>query len=119
MLAVFPSDSGNALVRAISSASWALVEGGRGSALRVSVRETTAATACLIPSWTNELPSVKKVRSGSRSGWSRRSGLADLPHKKASTSSQECGAPLVERSDAGFRAEHTRRLTSGHSNNWA
>jgi hypothetical protein len=52
------------------------VEGGRGSAHRVSVKETTAAPPHLVPSWMNELSSVKRVRSGSGISWSRKSGLA-------------------------------------------
>jgi hypothetical protein len=73
----FFSDSRNALVRAISSVNGVLVEGGRGSAHRVSEREATVAPAHLVPSQMSELLFMKRVRSGSGSGWSRRTQIIE------------------------------------------
>jgi hypothetical protein len=57
-------------MRAISSANRTLVFGGRDSA-----HKTTAAPACCSPFLTEELPSVKRVRSGSGRGLSRMLGV--------------------------------------------
>ena len=61
ILFLFPSSK--ARVRAMSSANWAEVPGGRGLASMVSKLETTAYPA-LFPSKTKLLPSVYQISSG-------------------------------------------------------
>ena len=60
----FPFPSSKARVRAMSSANWAEVPGGRGLASMVSKLETTAYSALLLPSKTKLLPSVYQISSG-------------------------------------------------------
>ena len=60
----FPLPSSKARVRAMSSANWAEVPGGRGLASMVSKLETTAYPALLFPSETKLLPSVYQISSG-------------------------------------------------------
>ena len=64
MAILFPSPSSKAQVRAMSSANWAEVPGGRGLASMVSKLETTAYPALLFPSKTKLLPSVYQIDSG-------------------------------------------------------
>ena len=61
ILFLFPSSK--AQVRAMSSANWAEVPGGRGLASMVSKLETTAFLVLLFPSKTKLLPSVYQVSS--------------------------------------------------------
>ena len=61
ILFLFPSSK--AQVRAMSSANWAEVPGGRGLASMVSKLETIAYLA-LFPSKTKLLPSVYQISSG-------------------------------------------------------
>ena len=68
ILFLFPSSK--AQVRAMSSANWAEVPGGRGLASMVSKLETTAFLVLLFPSKTKLLLSVFQIFSG----W-----LKDLP----------------------------------------
>ena len=58
MAILFPLPSSKARVRAMSSANWAEVPGGRGLASMVSKLEATAYPALLFPSKTELLPSV-------------------------------------------------------------
>ena len=60
----FPLPSSKARARAMSSANWAEVPGGRGLASMVSKLETTAYSALLFPSKTKLLPSVYQISSG-------------------------------------------------------
>ena len=64
MAILFPFPSSKARVRAMSSANWAEVPGGRGLASMVSKLETTAQLALLFPSKTKLLPSVYQISSG-------------------------------------------------------
>ena len=64
MATLFPFPSSKARVRAMSSANWAEVPGGRGLASMVSKLETTAYPALLFPSKTKLLPSVYQISSG-------------------------------------------------------
>ena len=64
MATLFPFPSSRAQVRAMSSANWAEVPGGKGLASMVSKLETTAYPARLFPSKTKLLPSVYQISSG-------------------------------------------------------
>ena len=64
MATPFPFPSSKAQVRAMSSANWAEVPGGRGLASVVSKLETTAYPTLLFPSKTKLLPSVYPISSG-------------------------------------------------------
>ena len=64
MAPLFPFPSSKAQVRAMSSANWAEVPGGKGLASMVSKLETTAYPALLFPSKTKLLPSVYQISSG-------------------------------------------------------
>ena len=61
MATLFPFPSSKARVRAMSSAKWAEVPGGKGLASMVSKLEITAP---LFPSKTKLLPSVYHISSG-------------------------------------------------------
>ena len=69
MATLFPFPISKAQVRAISSANWAEVPGGRGLASVVSKLETTAYPA-LCPSKTKLFPSVYQFSSGLVRGFS-------------------------------------------------
>ena len=64
MAILFPSPSSKARVRAMSSANWAEVPGGRGLASMISKLETTAYPALLFPSKIKLFPSVYQISSG-------------------------------------------------------
>ena len=64
MAILFPFPSSKARVRAMSSANWAEVPGGRGLASMISKLETTAYPALHFPSKTKLLLSVYQVSSG-------------------------------------------------------
>ena len=64
MAILFPFPISKARVRAMSSANWAEVPGGRGLASMVSILETTAYPALLFPFKTKLLPSVYQISSG-------------------------------------------------------
>ena len=64
MATLFPFPSSKARVRAMSSANWAEVPGGKGLASMVSKLETTAYLALLFPSKRKLLPSVCQISSG-------------------------------------------------------
>ena len=67
MAILFPFPNSKALVRAMSSANWAEVPGGRGLAPMISKLETIAYPALLFPSKTKLLPSVPDfLRIGQR-----------------------------------------------------
>ena len=64
MATLFLFLSPKAQVRAMSSANWAEVPGGKGLASVVSKLETAAYPALLFPSKTKLLPSVYQISSG-------------------------------------------------------
>ena len=64
MAILFPFPTSKARVRAMSSANWAEVPGGRGLASMISKLETTAYPALLFPSKIKLLPSVYQISSG-------------------------------------------------------
>ena len=64
MATLFPFPSSKAWVRALSSANWAEVSGGKGLASMVLKLETTAYLVLLFPSKTKLLPSVYQISSG-------------------------------------------------------
>ena len=64
MTTLFPFPSSKAPVRAMSSANWTEVPGGKGLASLVSKLETTSYPALLFPSKTKLLPSVYQISSG-------------------------------------------------------
>ena len=64
MATLFPFPSSKARVRAMSSANWAEVPGGKDLASMVSKLETTAYPALLYLSKTKLLPSVYHISSG-------------------------------------------------------
>ena len=61
ILFIFPSST---QIKAMSSANWTEVPGGRGLASMVSKLETTAYLALLFSSKTKLLPSVYQISSG-------------------------------------------------------
>ena len=75
MATLFPFPSSKARVRAMSSANWAEVPGGKGLASMVSKLETTAYPALLFPSKTKLLPSAYQIFSGLVSGSSDSLGV--------------------------------------------
>ena len=64
----FPFPSSKARVRAMSSANWTELTGGKRLASMVSKLETTAYLALLFPFKTKLLPSVYQISSGLVSG---------------------------------------------------
>ena len=64
MAILFTFPGSKARVRAMSSANWAEVPGGRGLASMISKLETTAYPALLFPSKIKLFPSVYQISSG-------------------------------------------------------
>ena len=64
MASLFSLPSSKGQVRAMSSANWTEVHGGKGLASMVSKLETTAYPSLLFPSKTQPLPSVYQISSG-------------------------------------------------------
>ena len=64
MATLFPFPSSKAQIRAMSSANWAEVPGGKDLDSVVSKLETTAYPALLFPFKTKLLPSVYQISSG-------------------------------------------------------
>ena len=64
MAILFPFPNSKARARAMSSANWAEVPGGRGLASMIAKLETAAYPALLYPSKTKLLPSVYQISSG-------------------------------------------------------
>ena len=64
MATLFPFPSSKSQVRAMSSANWTEVPGGKVLACMVSKLETTAYPSLLFPSKTQLLPSVYQISSG-------------------------------------------------------
>ena len=65
MATLFPFPSSKARVRAMSSAKWTEVPGGKDLASMSLKLDTTAYPALLFPSKTKLLPSVYQISSGS------------------------------------------------------
>ena len=63
MATLFPFPSSKAQIRAMSSANWAEVPGGKSLTSMASKLETTAYPALLFPSKTKLLPSVYQISS--------------------------------------------------------
>ena len=70
MATLFPFPSSKARVRAMSSANWSEVPGGKGLASMVSKLETTAYLGLLFPSKTKLLLSMYQISSGLVRGYS-------------------------------------------------
>ena len=64
MATLFPFPSSKTQVRAMSSANWAEIPGGKCLACVVSKLETTVYPALLFPSKIKLLPSVYQISSG-------------------------------------------------------
>ena len=64
MASLFPFPSSKGQVRAMSSANWAEVPGGKGLTFMISELEATAYPALLLPSKTKLLPLVYQISSG-------------------------------------------------------
>ena len=64
MATLFPFPSSKSQDRAMNSANWAEVPGGKGLASVISKLETTTYLALLFPSKTKLLPSVYQISSG-------------------------------------------------------
>ena len=64
MATLLPFSSSKAQVKAVCSANWAEVPGGKGLASMVSKLETPAYPALLFPSMTKLLPSGYQISSG-------------------------------------------------------
>ena len=84
MATLFPFPSSKAQVRAISSANWAEVPGGKGLSSMVSKLETTAYLALLFPSKTKLLPSMYQISSGLVKGSSDNPSCDFVPWSKVS-----------------------------------
>ena len=70
MATIFPFPSSKARIKAMSSANWTEVTGGKVLACMVSKWETTAYLALLFPSRTKLLSSVYQISSGLVRGYS-------------------------------------------------
>ena len=70
MATLFPFPNSKPQVRAMISANWAEVPGGRGLASMISKLEMTAYLALLFPPKTKPLPSVYQISSGFVRGYS-------------------------------------------------
>ena len=104
MATLFPFPSFEAPVRAISSANWAEVPGGKGFTFMVSKLEVTAYPALLLPSKTKLLSSVYQISSGLIRGSSLTIALRVLSSGPRFIGKNERGKPLtVGRRVAGLR----------------
>ena len=70
MATLFPFPSSKSQDRAMNSANWAEVPGGKGLASVISKLETTAHPSLLFPSKKKLLPSVYQISSGLVRGFS-------------------------------------------------
>ena len=84
MAPLFPFSSSKSRVRAMSSANWAEVAGGKGLASMVSKLETSACPALLFSSKTKLLPSVYQISSGLVRGSSDNPSLGFVQWSKVS-----------------------------------
>ena len=84
MAILFPFPNFKARVRAMSSANWAEVPGGKGLGFTVSKLESTAYPALLFPSKTKLLPSVYQISSGLVKGSSDNPSCDFVPWSKVS-----------------------------------
>ena len=84
MATLFPFPSSKARARAMSSANWDEVPGGKDLASVVSKLETTAYLALLFPSMRKLLPSVCQISSGLVRGSSDNPSLGFIKWSKVS-----------------------------------
>ena len=116
MAILFPLSSSKARVRAMSSANWAEVPGGRGLASMVSKLETTAYPALLFPSKTKLLPSVCQISSGLVRGSSDNPSQCLVQWSKVSRQEWKGREPLgVGRRLAGLKTSQGDVVKSGFS----
>ena len=104
MATLFPFPSSKAQVRAMSSANWAEVPGGRGLASMVSNLELTAYPALLFPPKMKLLPSVYQISSGLVRGSSDNPSSGFVQWSNVSRQGWKGGEPSgVDRRVAGLR----------------
>ena len=113
MAILFPFPNFKARVRAMSSANWAEVPGGRGLAPMISKLETTAYRA-LFPSKTKLLPSVYQISSGLVRGSSDNPSWGFVQWSKVSRSRVKGERALGGRQEGGW----VKNLTRGYSEAW-
>ena len=111
MAILFPFPSSKAQVRAMSSANWAEVPGGRGLASMVSKLETTTYPAFLFPSKTKLLPSVYQISSGLVRGSSDNPSRGFVQWSKISRQRVKGERALGGRQEGGW----VKNLTGGYS----
>ena len=113
---LFPFPGSKARVRAMSSANWAEVPGGRGLVSMASKLETIAYPALLFPSKTKLLPSVYQISSGLVRGSSDNASLGFVQWPKVSRQEGKGREPLgVGRRVAGLRTSQEDIVRPGFS----
>ena len=115
MVTLFPFPSSKAQVRAMSSANWAEVSGGKGLAFMVSELETTAYPALLFPSKTKLLPLGYQISSGLVRGSSDNPSQGFVQWSKVSGKSERGEASGVGRRVAGLRTSQGNIVRPGFS----
>ena len=110
MATLFPFPSSKARVRAMSSASWAEVPGGKGLASTVSKLETTAYLALLFPSKTKLLLSVYQISSELIRGSSDKHSQGFVQWSKVSRQEWKGREPSEGRQEGGW----VKNLTRGY-----
>ena len=114
MTSLFLFPSSKARVRAISSANWAEVPGGRDLASMVSKLETTAYLTLLFSSKTKLLPSMFQISSGLVRGSSDNPSWGFVQWSKVSRSRVKGERALGGRQEGGW----VKNLTRGYSEAW-
>ena len=116
MAILFPFPRSKARVRAMSSANWAEVPGGKGLASMVSKLETTAYPALLFPSKTKLLPSVYQISSGLARGSSDNPSRGFVQWSKVSRQEWKGREPSgVGRRVSGLRTSQGHIMRPGFS----
>ena len=116
MATLFPFPSSKARVRAMSSANWAEVPGGKGLASMVSKLETTAYLALFFPSKTKLLPPVYQISSKLVRGSSDNPSQDFVLWSKVSRQEWKGREPLgVGRRVAGLRTSQEDIVRPGFS----
>ena len=110
MAILFPFPSSKARGRAMSSANWDEIPGGKGLAFMISKLETTA----LLPSKTKLLPSVYQISSGLVRGSSLTITLWVLSSGPRFLGKSERGESHGGRQEGGW----VKNLTKGYSEAW-
>ena len=111
---LFPFPSSKAPVRAMSSANWTEVPGGKGLASLVSKLETTSYPALLFPSKIKLLPSVYQISSGLVRGSSDNPSRSFAQWSKVSRQEWKGREP----SGVGRRVAGLRTSQGGYSEAW-